>query len=43
MNKCKYNPTKPHHFLIAGAFGAALTIGYMLLICYVCYTIGGIL
>ena len=43
MKKYTYNPTKPHHFLIAGTFGAAAIYGYMLLICYLSYIMGGIL
>ena len=43
MKKYHYNPTKPHQYILSSIFGAAAIYGYMLLICYLCYTMGGIL
>ena len=43
MNKYHYNPTKPHHYILAGLFGAALTLVIVYLTIYLTYFLGGIL
>ena len=43
MKKYHYNPTKPHQYILSSMLSAAAIYGYMLLICCLSYTIGGIL